>query len=112
MRFVCLAAPALAFAPPTAEHRGPPTRPPWRKDFGDYCFRASCEVARQGKHAGRVVGYDRYMTIAEDVQRACSRVARDGEECGTAAVTLLTASRKECAGQVFFIDPEGTVRRV
>lgn len=112
MRFATLAAAGLAFAPPALEGRGPPARPPWRKGYGEYCFRASCDVQHQGCPVARVVGYDRYVTVAQDVERACRAAAPDGHECSAASVTLLTRSRKECGGHVFYIETDGTARRL
>ena len=88
---------------------GPPARPPWRRGYGDYCFKASCEL----EGVGKVVGYDRYMGIAGKVENACAirSAAHPGSTCSPANVTLLQDHRKECAGEIFFV-VDGTSKRL
>ena len=86
--------------------RGPPDRPPWRRTDGYYCLMASCDVRGDGGEAlGRVVGYDRYLTIQDEVQNACRVTAAGtrGASCGPVNLTLLRHYRKECAGEVYFM---------
>lgn len=95
--------------------RGPPPRPPWRRGYGSYCLKATCEVLRNsdGSLVGRVVGYDRYVHIQDAVETACRITARDipGTSCGTSRLTLLNDYRKECAGEVYFVF-DGSSNRV
>ena len=87
---------------------GVPVRPPWRRGFGkygQYCLKATCDLVESDETVGRVVGYDRYVSVAGDVERACSVRARDrpGTSCSPARVALLNEYRKECSGQLFFV---------
>lgn len=99
------------------EHGSPPGRPPWRRGYGDYCWRATCEMrSADGTLTARVNGYDRYMTIQHSVEHACLIQARampnDGMACSPARVTLLHDYRKECAGQVYFVMDGSSPRRL
>ena len=97
----------------TLNERGPPARPPWRRGYGEYCFRASCELVGPSGLEGKVIGYDRYMSIAADVENACSVQSRDhpGSACSVASVSLLSEYRKECSGEVYFV-VDGTSRKL
>jgi len=100
----------------TLNDRGPPARPPWRRGYGEYCFRASCDlVGPKGAPSslGKVVGYDRYMSIAAHVENACSIQSRNhpGSTCSTASVSLLSEHRKECSGEVWYV-VDGTSKKL
>lgn len=91
-----------------------PVRPAWKKGYGGYCFKATCDVLDgAGCEVGRVVGYDRYVTIQDATESACSLVAgqMDNARCTPAQLTMLSEHRKECAGHVFFVQ-DGTTRRL
>lgn len=99
---------------PTLQHGSPAGRPPWRRGYGSYCLKATCDL-RDGEGAlvGRVMGYDRYLHVQEKVENAC-RIqvgGMPGVECGPARVTLLTDYRKHCAGEVYFV-LDGTATRL
>lgn len=75
-----------------------------------YCFKAQCDVrdAGTGLLVGRVMGYDKFTSIQDEVEHACRLQASrlPGEpRCGQARLTMLTAAdhRKECSGQVYFV---------
>lgn len=104
-RFVVRASLAL-------ENGSPPARPPWRRGYGDYCWRATCELRNaDGSLAARINGYDRYMGIQHSVENACA-LHSDGMTCSPARLTLLTDHRKECAGQVYFVIDGSSPRRL
>ena len=88
----------------TLTDRGPPARPPWRRGYGEYCFRASCDLTGP-EPLGKVVGYDRYMTIAGKVENACAIESRNhpGSTCSVASVSLMSEHRKECSGEVYYV---------
>lgn len=95
------------------EH-GPPARPPWRRGYGYYCIKATCDVHdTHGCPIGRVVGYDRYLHIQDAVEHACRITTHNmpGASCGDARVTVMGDYRKECAGEVYFVF-DGTSRRI
>lgn len=94
----------------------PPARPPWRRgygQFGQYCLKATCDLVAGDETVGRVVGYDRYVSVAAEVEHACSIKAREhrGASCSPARVALLNEFRKECSGEVFFV-LDGTSTRL
>ena len=108
--FVTRAAAGLgpAYQPP------PLARPPWRRGFGTYCLKAQCPMYdAEGRLVGRVMGYDRYVSIQGEVERACRLEAGrlPGVTCGEARLTLLRDHRKECAGEVYFV-LDDTARRL
>lgn len=89
----------VAYQPPRA-------RPPWRREYGSYCLKAQCDVYDgEGRLAARVMGYDRYTTIQQDVENACRLEAgrMPGARCSEARLTMLGDYRKECAGEVYFV---------
>ena len=97
----------------TLEH-GPPERPPWRRGYGTYCIQAACNlVDSQGGTVGKVVGYDRYISIQDAVEQGCRVNAHrvPGSSCGPVTLTMLSDIRKECSGEVFFV-MDGTSRRL
>lgn len=75
-----------------------------------YCFKAQCDVhdAGTGLLVGRVMGYDKFTSIQDEVEHACrlqaSRLPGDAR-CGQPRLTMLTAAdhRKACSGQVYFV---------
>ena len=111
-----LVSPSVAFVthPRLCLDRGPPPRPPWRREYAPYCLRATCFMEDQtGATVGRVVGYDRYVEIQDTVTNACLITSRGqpGVSCSAPQLTLLREYRKECSGQVFVIE-DGSVRRL
>ena len=94
-----------------------PGRPAWRRgygQFGQYCLKATCDLVESDETVGRVVGYDRYVSVAGEVERACSIKARErpGSSCSPARVALLNEFRKECSGEVFFVMDGNSTRLV
>jgi hypothetical protein len=90
----------------------PPRKPPIGRDktYGEYCFRATCDVfdAETDAEAGRIVGYAKRVSIAEDVEAVCKLVvAKDGtaskKRCGEATMTMLPSSPRTCEGEIFFV---------
>lgn len=106
--------PKFVVRPRLALSSGPPARPPWRRGYGNYCLKASCDVwDTNGERVGKFVGYDRYVHIQDSVEHACRVHVGQGRAstCGDVSLTLLRDFRKECSGEVFFID-DGHSRRV
>lgn len=107
---------AVAFVthPRLCLDRAPPPRPPWRREYGPYCLRATCYMHDvEGTMVGRVVGYDRYMHIQDAVANACRITTRGqpGVTCSGPQLTLLREYRKQCAGEVYVIE-DGSSRRL
>ena len=77
-------------------------------------MRATCYIMRDGVDTGvRVVGYDRYIDIANAVERACRvAVGTSGDVCTPARLVVLSYYRKECAGGIFQVDEGGTSKRL
>lgn len=97
-----------AYQPP------PRARPAWRRTFGSYCLKAQCPMYDEaGRLVGRVMGYDRYVSIQDEVEHACRLEAArlPGVRCGEARLTLLSDYRKECSGEVYFV-LDDTARRL
>ena len=67
----------------------------------------------EGRLVGRVMGYDRYMSIQGEVENACRLEAGrlPGAACGEARLTLLSDYRKACSGEVYFV-LDDTARRL
>ena len=105
-----------AAVPPEVPPRQP--RPPWKRTGGEYCIRAACEIVPLSVGSGshpldRIVGYDRYMGIVDDVENACARVASTMDaQCTAAVVTMLSERRKACAGEIYFLDGSGVSKRL
>jgi hypothetical protein len=108
---VCVSVRAMAVPPKIRRlpRSGPAApRPPWpsRAGGGSYCIQARCEVRdADGRLVGHVVGHDRYLCIAAEVEAAAAQVRdRDfgGGEAGEATIVFF-ACRKQCAGQVWFV---------
>lgn len=93
----------------------PPDRPPWRRGYGSYCIKATCELRGEddGQPLARFMGYDRYVHIQDAVEHACRLRADEmpGVTCSAPRLTLLADYRKECAGEVYFV-VDGSSRRV
>lgn len=102
--------------PRLALEHGPPARPPWRRGYGSYCIKATCDLDDGGGGGliGRVIGYDRYVHIQDAVERACEISARHhpGSVCGPVRLTMLHDVRKECCGEVYFVSDPSTTRRI
>ena len=106
--------PAFVVRPRLALDCSPPERPPWRRGYGSYCMKASCELRDAGGcFVGRVVGYDRYVGIQDTVERACRMTAQGfpGATCTNHRLVFLGDMMKGCAGEVFFV-VDGNSRRL
>ena len=113
--FTTVAALALLPAPIRTQRGGPPPdRPPWKPGYGDYCFRAECEIVGSREHEGaRVVGYDRYATIADATEKACRLHVRGrGGSCTPPQLVMLPQASKECGGEIYVITKGVTTRLV
>lgn len=86
----------------------PPAAPPTSLARGDYCLRATCIVVDaedQTTTVGRVVGYDTCPSVGAATEGACALHARAaGGTCGPAELVLMPHSRRECSGQVYWIE--------
>lgn len=89
----------------------PPAPPPSKPIFGNYCFRATCTVVRDGDApsnacpVGRVTGFDRHPGVGKDTEYVCNahlRTLGPGHTCMPAEVVMLRSSRLECSGQMFW----------
>ena len=94
----------------------PPSKPPPRKKYGGYCFRATCKVTdAKGCPVGKVKGYDRSPEVGRDTEDVCGAHARSMPggtfACGAAEVVLLPTTDLECTGEVFYVS-EGAVKRL
>ncbi len=74
---------------------------------GNYCFRAQCFLdSGDATSRGVITGYDRSITIAQEVEDACSlhAAAVPGSRCGRPELTFfLPAPGQPCRGQVYFV---------
>lgn len=93
----------------------PPSLPPGKKKFGEYCFRATCRVEDvQGCPVAKVKGYGKSPAVAKDTEQACRRhVSTSGGRwtCADAEVVMLPSLDMECAGEIFFV-MQGTVKKL
>lgn len=83
----------------------PPSAPPGKKTFGDYCFRATCRVEdAQGCPVAKVKGYGKSPAVAGDTEAACRRHAASTGKwtCSDAEVVMLPSLDMECSGEIFF----------
>lgn len=90
----------------------PPVPPVRKKQFGDYCFRATCQVVSDGAPENacpiaRVTGYDKNPDVAKDTEFVCATHVRAymgyGYRCMPAEVVMMPGSNLECSGEMFFI---------
>lgn len=106
--------PTFVVRPRLVLDRSPPDRPPWRRGYGSYCMKATSDLQdSNGCLVGRVVGYDRYVSIQDDVEHACRLTAKGypGATCNNPRLVFLGDMRKGCAGEVFFVE-DGSSRRL
>lgn len=97
----------------------PPSSPPLKKVFGDYCFRATCQIIDdvRGCPVGKVKGYDRTPEVGRDTEYVCGLHLRGmppgAFSCGEAEVVMLpaTPTDMECSGQMFFV-MDGEVKKL
>ena len=64
----------------------------------------------QDEEEGRVVGYDRYTSIAEETEKACKIHTRPGGTCTSPELVMLPHTSKECMGEIYVITEGGTTR--
>jgi hypothetical protein len=100
----------------------PPAAPPAQKQFGGYCFRATCHIEDDNDVKGcpiaKIKGYDRSPQIGKDTEDVCRAHARTMARehgrtyrCNSAEVVMLHHSDMDCSGQ-FVLVMDGTVRRL
>ena len=93
---------------PTLQPSPPRFKPPRLPHYGDYCFRAVCFLhpgPLETPPKGKITGYDRSVTIAEEVENACKLHASKvpGVTCGPPQLTMLPSSPRECGGELYFV---------
>ncbi len=72
------------------------------KGTGDYCFRAQTQLYRDGEEIVRFTGYDKNVSIVDDVQKICEKFKknRDGKlECTDIKLFFMGAHPK-CNGEI------------
>ena len=80
----------------------PPFPPPRLPGYGDSCFRAQCFLSSGETRLATFSGYDRTISILNDVENACNIHAKiRGGVCGETTLTFLTGAM-ECSGQLYF----------
>lgn len=120
--FLGSAFPSLSFTsfasatPPGDSTAMPPMPPPRRARYGNYCFRATCDMHDgSGALSGKVVGYDKNVHVAEDTERACRLEAggmRGSHACSAAELVMVMNAPLECSGQIYFVHGTSTRRLV
>lgn len=92
----------------------PPKKPDARKRFGDYCFRATCQVNdATGCPVGKMTGYDASPDIGARTEQFCGAHVRDMDlVCTAAEVVMLRAGDLQCSGQIVFVTGQHVKRLV
>ncbi len=103
----------------------PPAPPPNKPQFGNYCFKATCQVTEEDEHTGcpiargRVTGYDKHPGVGKDTEYACATYFRSQGKttfrCGEAQVVMLphpALGPNECSGQMFWTIDDQTHRMI
>ena len=87
----------------------PRKKPPAIQPYANYCFRAVCFLydgsAEEAEKKGKIVGYDRTVSIVSEVHNACrlhTKHSRGDLVCGEPELTMLPATPHECSGQLYF----------
>jgi hypothetical protein len=100
------ALPKPIFAP-RLDRAQPPSVPPRKNSFGDYCFKATAKllVPEVPGWFAVVRGYDTTPEIAKRVESACRTHAHKygtTAECTEAALLMLKSSKLQCDGEIYF----------
>jgi hypothetical protein len=96
----------------------PPTKPPVKPRFGEYCFKAICSIKKQKPedlidmyaNTVRFIAYDTEISLAsQSASLACKEYCRhnfrkEKHICTEPDVVMLTGffQDKECRGEVYF----------
>lgn len=93
-------------AGPRLQAPTPPAKPPDLLGFGAPCFKAVCYLHDpKGKPIGKFVGYLPSIEICQVTEQRCKskRDDLDGDfSCSAPSLSMLKASRQECAGNYYF----------
>lgn len=60
----------------------------------------------------KIVGYDRYTSIADDTEKACKLHMKSGSSCTSPELVMLPTTSKACSGEIYMITEGTTVRIV
>lgn len=96
--------PRFVPGPVLAPSKPRPPPPPTFLGYGESCFMARCTLDFEDKIVGTFSGYDKTLSIVEEVENACRlhASAAPGTTCGETRLTFLPHYRKECFGQLYF----------
>ena len=87
---------------PRTSGGNPPNRPAPPRVNGDYCFRAQAQLYQNGEEAVTFTGYDKDLSIVDNVQNVCERFKekRDGTAECTDAKLFFMGAHPRCNGEI------------